>query len=87
MALTEKEFSMMKKKMDKINHRLDELYKNWHAEYGNVNTIEECEEIKNFYKPICKSMNPNTEFIPVTNTNYICPRYTGEATKHLSGPS
>ena len=51
MALTEKEFSMIKKKMDKIDHRLDELYKNWHMEYGNANTIEECEEIKNFYKP------------------------------------
>ena len=34
MALTEKEFSMIKKKMDKIDHRLDELYKNWHVEYG-----------------------------------------------------
>ena len=51
MALTEKEFSMIKKKMDKIDHRLDELYKNWHEEYGNANTIEECEEIKKFYKP------------------------------------
>ena len=51
MALTEKEFTMIKRKMDKIDHRLDELYKNWHAEYGNANTIEECEEIKNFYKP------------------------------------
>ena len=51
MALTEKEFSMIKKKMDKIDHRLDELYKNWHAEYGNANTIEECEEIKRFYTP------------------------------------
>ena len=28
MALTEKEFSMIKKKMDKINSRLDDLYKN-----------------------------------------------------------
>ena len=28
MVLTEKEFSMIKKKMDKIDHRLDELYKN-----------------------------------------------------------
>ena len=28
MALTEKEFSMIKKKMGKIDHRLDELYKN-----------------------------------------------------------
>ena len=51
MALTEKEFFMIKKKMDKIDHRLDELCKNWHAEYGNANTIEECEEIKNFHKP------------------------------------
>ena len=51
MTLTEKEFSMIKKKMDKIDHRLDELYKNWHAEYGNANAIEECEEIKKFYKP------------------------------------
>ena len=51
MALTEKEFSMIKKKMDKIDHHLNEMYKNWHAEYGNANTLEECEEIKNFYKP------------------------------------
>ena len=52
MALTEKEFSMIKKKMDKIDRRLDDLYKNWHVEYGNANTIEECEEIiKRFYKP------------------------------------
>ena len=51
MALTEKEFSVIKKKMDKIDQRLDDLYKNWHAEYGNTNTLEECEEIKRFYKP------------------------------------
>ena len=51
MALTEKEFSMIKKKMDKFDHRLNELYKNWHMEYGNANTIEECEEIKSFYRP------------------------------------
>ena len=51
MVLTEKEFSMIKKKMDKIDQRLNEMYKNWHTEYGNANTIEECEEIRNFYKP------------------------------------
>ena len=51
MALMEKEFSMIKQKMDKIDHRLHELYKNWHAEYGNAITLEECKEIKNFYKP------------------------------------
>ena len=37
--------------MDKIDHRLNEMYKNWHAEYGNAHTIEECEQIRNFYKP------------------------------------
>ena len=42
---------MIKKKMDKIDKRLDDLYSNWHAEYGNANTLEECEEIKRFYKP------------------------------------
>ena len=51
MALTKKEFSVIKKKMYKIDQRLDELYKNWHVEYGNANTLEECEEIKRFYKP------------------------------------
>ena len=51
MALTEKEFAMISQKMDKIDHRLNEMYKNWHAEYGNAITLEECEEIKNFYKP------------------------------------
>ena len=51
MGLAEKEFSIIKQKMDKIDHHLHEMYKNWHAEYGNANTLEECKEIKNFYKP------------------------------------
>ena len=37
--------------MDKIHQRLDALYKNWHAEYGSTATLEECNEIKRFYKP------------------------------------
>ena len=37
--------------MDKTDQRLDDLYRNWHAEYGNAATIEECDEIKRFYKP------------------------------------
>ena len=55
MALTEKVFSMIKRKMDKIDHCLNEMYKNWHAEYGNAPaTLEECDEIRNFYKPYFK---------------------------------
>ena len=51
LALTEKDFSAIKKKMDKIDQRLDDLYRNWHAEYGSAATLEECDEIKRFYKP------------------------------------
>ena len=51
LALTEKDFNAIKKKMDKIDQRLDNLYKNWHAEYGSTATLEECDEIKSFYKP------------------------------------
>ena len=51
MALMESKFTMIKQKMDKIDHHLHEMYKHWHAEYGNATTFEECEEIKNFYKP------------------------------------
>ena len=51
MALMEREFSMIQKKMDKIDQHLSEMYKNWHAENGNANMLEECEEIRKFYKP------------------------------------
>ena len=37
--------------MDKIDQRLDELYKNWHAEYRDAVSSEDCEEIRKFYKP------------------------------------
>ena len=51
MALTEREFTMIQKKMDKIDQCLSKMYKNWHAEYGSANTLVECEEIRKFYKP------------------------------------
>ena len=51
MVLTEREFSMIQKKMDKIDQHLSEMYKNWHAEYGSANMLEECKEIRKFYKP------------------------------------
>ena len=37
--------------MNKIDQRLDELYKIWHEEYRDAVLTEDCEEIKRFYKP------------------------------------
>ena len=51
LALTEDDFLAIQKKMDKIDQRFDDLYKNWHAEYRDAATLEECDEIKKFYKP------------------------------------
>ena len=51
LALTEDDFLAIQKKMDKIDQRLDDLYKNWHAEYRDAATFEECDKIKRFYKP------------------------------------
>ena len=47
----EDDFMVIQRKMDKIDQRLDELYKNWHAEYRDAVSAEDCEEIRKFYKP------------------------------------
>ena len=51
LTLTEDDFLVIKQKMDKIDQRLDGLYQNWQAEYKEPVTLEECEEIRRFYKP------------------------------------
>ena len=51
MTLTEDDFLVIQQKMDKIDQRLNELYKNWQAKYKDAVTSEECEEIRRFYKP------------------------------------
>ena len=66
MALTEKEFSVIRRKMDKIDQRLDNLYKNWHAEYGRTITLEECDEIKRFYKPYLEKYESKYSFVSST---------------------
>ena len=71
MALTEEEFSMIKKKLYKIDQRLNKLYKNWHMEYGNVNTIEECEEIKNFYKPYLEKYESKYRVFTICCNNQV----------------
>ena len=37
--------------MDRIDQKLADLYGNWQAEYKNAVTLEDCEEVKRFYKP------------------------------------
>ena len=51
LALTEDDFLAIQWKMDKIDQKLNELYKNWQAEYKNAITPEDCKEVKRFYKP------------------------------------
>ena len=51
LTLTKTDFLVIKRKMDKIDQRLDGLYQNWQAEYKEAVTSEECEEIRKFYKP------------------------------------
>ena len=51
LTLMEDDFMVIQRKMDKIDQRLDELYKNWHAEYRDAVSVEDCEEIRKFYKP------------------------------------
>ena len=50
MNLTENDFLVIQQKMDRIDQRLNELYRNWQAEYKDTVTSEEFEEIR-FYKP------------------------------------
>ena len=37
--------------MDKTDQKLNDMYRNWQAEYENTITPEDCEEVKRFYKP------------------------------------
>ena len=37
--------------MDKIDQKLNDLYRNCQAEYNNAVTPEDCNEVKQFYKP------------------------------------
>ena len=51
LTLTEDDFLVIQQKMDKIDQRLTDLYRNWQAEYKDAVTLEECEGIMRFYKP------------------------------------
>ena len=51
MALTRADFRIIKEKLNKIDQKLDGLYKNWQAEYKEAITSEQCEDIQRFYEP------------------------------------
>ena len=51
LALTEDDFFAIQWKMDKIDQKLNDMYRNWQAEYKNAITSKDCEEVKRFYKP------------------------------------
>ena len=45
-ALNEEDFLAIQWKMDKIDQKLNNLYKNWQAEYKTAITPEDCEEVE-----------------------------------------
>ena len=51
LALTEDDFLTIQWKMDRIDQKLTDLYRNWQAEYRSAITSEDCEEVKRFYQP------------------------------------
>ena len=71
LTLTEDDFLIIQKKMDKIDQRLDDLYKNWHAEYRDAATAEECDEIKKFYKPYLDKYESNIESYTIYYNNPV----------------
>ena len=51
LALTEDDFLAIQWKMDGIDQKLTDLYRNWQAEDRSAMIFEDCEEVKIFYKP------------------------------------
>ena len=51
LALTKNDFVTIQWKMDQTDQKLNDLYRNWQAEYKNAVSPEDCKEVKRFYKP------------------------------------
>ena len=70
--------------MDRIDQRLDGLYKNWQAEYKEAVTSEECEEIRRFYKPYLEKYESKYrilyQMLQQANKEETSPLSTQEAT-------
>ena len=71
LTLTEDNFLVIQKKMDKIDQRLDDLYKKRHAEYRDAVSPEECDEIKCFINPTWKNMSQKIESYIIYCNNLV----------------
>ena len=54
LTLTEDDFLTIQWKMDRTDQKLNDLYRNWQAEYRSAITSKDCKEVKRFYKPYLK---------------------------------
>ena len=66
---------------------MDELYKNWHAEYRDDVSTEDCEEIKRFYKPYLEKYESKYQILYyLLHQSMLCPTQepTSEITSSLA---
>ena len=63
LALTEDDFLAIQWKMDKIDQKLTNLYRNWQAEYRSAIMTEDCEEVRRFYKPYLEKYESKYRFL------------------------
>ena len=59
MKLTEEDLIIVQQKIDRINQKLSNLYKNWQADFRNIVTQEDCDEVEKFYKPFLDKYESN----------------------------
>ena len=57
LELTEDDFVITQWKMDKIDQKLNYLYRNWQVEYKNAVTLEDCNEVKGSINLSWRNMN------------------------------
>ena len=63
LELTEDDLVVIQWKMDKIDQKLIDVYRNWQAEYKNAVTLEDCNKVKRFYKPFLEKYEPKCRIL------------------------
>ena len=67
--------------MDKIDQKLNDLYRNWQTEYKNAVTLKDCEEVKRFYKPFLEKYESKYRIL------YQMPQHVNRQADNTSVPS